>query len=54
MDYLRNMFADLVNGATWGEDASLQAWIKAARLDGFSYSATASAESDTAVLQSMG
>lgn len=54
MDYLRNMFADLVNGATWGEDASLQAWIKAARLDGFSYSATGSTESDTAFLQSMG
>jgi hypothetical protein len=53
MDYLRNMLADLVNGAMWNEDASLQAWMKTARLDAYSYSAAGSPESDTAFLQSM-
>ena len=37
LDYLRNMLADLVNGARWSEDDSLQAWLKASRLDGWSH-----------------
>jgi hypothetical protein len=53
MDYLRNTLADLVNAATWNEDDSLQAWMKAARLDAFSYSGAGSPNSDTAFLQSM-
>ncbi len=53
MDYLRNTLADLVNGAIWGEDESLQAWIKAARLDGFSYLASGSAEEDAQYVQNL-
>jgi hypothetical protein len=53
MDYLSSMLADLVNGASWSEDAALQAWLKTARLDGFSYSAASSPESDSAFFQSM-
>jgi hypothetical protein len=53
MDYLRNTLADLVNGALWSEDESLQAWLKAARLDGFSSSASGSPEADAEFIQSM-
>lgn len=53
IDYMRNTLADLVNGATWSEDESLQAWMKASRLDGFSYSQTSSPESDAAYMQSL-
>jgi hypothetical protein len=53
MDYLRNMLADLVNGAMWSEDESLQAWIKAARLDGFSYLASGSTEEDAQYVQNL-
>jgi hypothetical protein len=53
IDYLRNTLADLVNGATWSEDESLQAWMKASRLDGFSYSQSGSPESDAAYMQSL-
>ena len=53
MDYLRNTLADLVNGVVWKEDESLYAWMKAARLDGFSYSESSSPESDAEFLQSM-
>jgi hypothetical protein len=53
IDYLRNMLADLVNGALWKEDDSLSAWIKASRLDGFSYSESSSPESDAEFFQSL-
>ncbi len=53
IDYLRNTLADLANGATWSEDESLQAWMKASRLDGFSYSQSGSPESDAAYMQSL-
>ena len=53
IDYLRNMLADLVNGALWKEDDSLSAWIKASRLDGFSYSQSSSPESDAEFFQSL-
>jgi hypothetical protein len=44
-DYLRNQLADLANGAVWAQDDALMAWLKAARLDGWTYPGT-SAESD--------
>ncbi|MEP1470150.1 MAG: NAD(P)/FAD-dependent oxidoreductase [Halieaceae bacterium] len=47
MDYLRNTLADLVNGMAWSQDESLQAWLKTARLDGFSSSSSSTVESDT-------
>jgi len=53
IDYLRNTLADLINAAWWVEDESLQAWIKASRLDGFAYSQSGSPESDAAYLQAM-
>lgn len=53
MDYLRNMLADLVNGLIWLESDTLTAWMKASRLDGFSYSASGSPESDEAYLQNL-
>ena len=53
MDYLRNTLADLVNGALWYEDASLQAWMKTSRLDGFSYSQTSSPEADAEFARSL-
>ena len=46
MDYLRNLLADLANGAVWAQDDALMAWLKAARLDGWTYPGS-SAESDT-------
>ncbi|MEM1153543.1 MAG: NAD(P)/FAD-dependent oxidoreductase [Pseudomonadota bacterium] len=48
LDYLSNTLSDLVNAVAWGEDASLTAWVKASRLDGFSYHASGSAEEDAA------
>ncbi|EAQ96817.1 hypothetical protein [Congregibacter litoralis] len=51
-DYLRNMLADLVNGLAWQEDPALMAWMKAARLDGFSSPKT-SAEADAAFIQGL-
>jgi len=45
MDYLRNLLADLANGAVWTQDDALMAWLKAARLDGWTYPGS-SAESD--------
>lgn len=45
MDYLRNLLADLANGAVWAQDDALMAWLKAARLDGWTYRGS-SAESD--------
>ncbi|WP_439105877.1 NAD(P)-binding protein [Congregibacter sp.] len=51
-DYLRNMLADLVNGLAWQEDPSLMAWMKAARLDGFSSPAT-SPEADAAFMHGL-
>ncbi|MEM6582666.1 MAG: NAD(P)-binding protein [Pseudomonadota bacterium] len=48
VDYLSNTLSDLVNAVAWGEDASLTAWVKASRLDGFSYHASGSAEEDAA------
>ncbi|MEH6571302.1 MAG: NAD(P)/FAD-dependent oxidoreductase [Halioglobus sp.] len=53
IDYLHNMLADLVNGAAWQEDESLYAWIKSARLDGFSFSESGSPESDAQHMQSL-
>ena len=53
IDYLHNMLADLVNGAAWQEDESLYAWMKSARLDGFSFSESGSPESDAQHMQSM-
>ena len=53
MDYLRNTLADLVNGAMWYEDESLQAWMKTSRLDGFSYSESSSAEADAEFARSL-
>lgn len=53
MDYLRITLADLVNGALWSEDASLQAWLKTARLDGFSSPAFSSPEIDAAFIASL-
>tara|TARA_R110001592_G_scaffold363372_1_gene686010 strand:+ start:116794 stop:118134 length:1341 start_codon:yes stop_codon:yes gene_type:complete len=53
MDYLRNTLADLINGALWHEDESLQAWMKAARLDGFSYSQSGSPEADADFIRSL-
>jgi len=53
IDYLRNTLADLVNGAMWNENESLQAWVKASRLDGFAYSQSGSPESDAAYIQIM-
>ena len=47
LDYLRTLQADILNGARWSEDASLQAWLKASRLDGFS-SVASSPEQDAA------
>jgi len=52
MDYLRSMLADLANGLAWQADAELMAWMKAARLDGFT-SASTSPESDAAFMQSL-
>ncbi|WOJ94843.1 NAD(P)-binding protein [Congregibacter variabilis] len=49
-DYMRNMLADLINGIAWQEDPALLAWMKAARLDGFSSPAT-SPEADAAFMQ---
>ncbi|GAB5415773.1 MAG: NAD(P)/FAD-dependent oxidoreductase [Congregibacter sp.] len=49
-DYMSNVLADLVNGLAWQQDESLQAWMKAARLDGFSSSAV-SPEADAAFLE---
>lgn len=54
IDYLRNMLADLVNSAAWQQDQSLYTWMKSSRLDGFSFSASSSPESDAQYLQSMG
>ncbi len=53
MDYLRNTLADLINGAMWHEDESLQAWMKASRLDGFSYSQSGSPEADADFIRSL-
>ena len=53
MDYLRNTLADLVNGVAWSQNDSLQAWLKASRLDGFSSSTSSSAESDAAFQMNM-
>lgn len=56
MDFLRTMLLDLANGALWAQDPSLQAWLKSARLDGWSYLGS-SADSDTtfmAKLQEVG
>ena len=36
VDFLRTMLANTLNSARWGQDAELQAWLKEARLDGFS------------------
>ena len=44
-DYLRTLLSDLANGSLWAQDESIQAWLKAARLDGWSY-AHSSAEAD--------
>ena len=54
VDYLRNTLADLVNASVWQQDESLYAWMKSARLEGFSFSESSSAESDAEYLQSMG
>jgi hypothetical protein len=54
VDYLRNMLADLVNSAAWQQDESLYLWMKGSRLDGFSFSASSSPESDAQYLESMG
>ncbi|MDP5071934.1 MAG: NAD(P)/FAD-dependent oxidoreductase, partial [Congregibacter sp.] len=51
-DYLRNMLADLVNGLAWQADPALMAWMKAARLDGFT-SPAMSAEADAAHMQKL-
>ncbi|MEM8561385.1 MAG: NAD(P)/FAD-dependent oxidoreductase [Pseudomonadota bacterium] len=48
VDYLSNTLSDLVNSVAWGQDPSLTAWVKASRLDGFSYHASGSAEEDAA------
>ena len=53
MDYLRNTLADLINGAQWFEDESLQAWMKASRLDGFSYSQCSSPQEDAEFARSL-
>jgi len=53
MDYLRCTLADLMNGAAWAADESLQAWLKASRLDGSSSSAFSSPESDQLFIQNM-
>ena len=45
LDYLRTMLGDLANGALWAQDESILEWLKAARLDGFSYP-DSSAEAD--------
>lgn len=45
MDYLRSLLADLANGAVWTQDDALMAWLKAARLDGWTHPGS-SAESD--------
>lgn len=36
LDFLRSNLGDMQNAARWAEDPSLQAWLKQARLDGFS------------------
>jgi hypothetical protein len=36
VDYLRTTLADLVNGARWARDTDLRAWLRNARLDGYS------------------
>lgn len=51
-DYLHNMLADLINAMAWQEDPALMAWMKAARLDGFSSPAT-SAETDAVFMQGL-
>ncbi|MFT7288381.1 MAG: hypothetical protein ACI87W_002499 [Halieaceae bacterium] len=53
IDYLHNMLADLVNAVVWQEDESLYAWMKSARLDGFSFYESGSPESDAQYIQSM-
>ena len=53
MDYLRNTLADLVNSATWAQDESLYAWMKASRLDGFTFAESSSPEADAEFMQSL-
>ncbi len=53
MDYLRNMLADLINGAQWAADESLQAWMKASRLDGFSSSQYSATAADSVFIQNL-
>ena len=50
IDYLSSLLADIINGALWVEDEALTAWLKAARLDGFTYSKS-SRESDEDFMQ---
>lgn len=47
MDFLRTMLGDLANGALWSQDESIMKWLKAARLDGWSYPGS-SPQSDAA------
>ena len=47
MDFLRTMLGDLANRALWSQDESIMKWLKAARLDGFSYPGS-SPQSDAA------
>lgn len=43
-DWIRTALGNSSNSARWGADADLQAWLAAARLDGFSSNAPPSAE----------
>jgi hypothetical protein len=52
VDMLRNTLADLANASSWSRDPDLLAWLKQARLDGWSSPATSAAK-DAAYAEAM-